>query len=73
MTEVVSIRISEETKREMEQVKVNWSEYIRGAIIQKINEEKRKEAFFSVKEILKDISPAPEGFAAKSVREDRDA
>jgi len=72
MTKVISIRIPEKIKQEMDQVNINWCEYIRDAIVQKVNEERRKEAFSSVKEILKDTVQAQEGFAAKSVREDRD-
>jgi|GEM_PF-180832 len=72
MTKVISIRIPEKIKQEMDQVNINWNEYIRDAIVQKVNEERRKEAFSSVKEILKDTVQAQEGFAAKSVREDRD-
>jgi len=69
---VVSVRIPEKTRKEMKQTKVNWSEYIREAIEKKIEAEKKKQLFSSVDEILKDTPPAPKGFAAKSVRRDRD-
>ncbi|ABL77459.1 hypothetical protein [Thermofilum pendens] len=39
---VITVRIDEETKRLMESVKINWSEFIRRAIREKIAEERRK-------------------------------
>lgn len=39
---VITVRIDEETKRLMEQVKINWSEFIRNAIRNKVMEERRK-------------------------------
>jgi len=69
---VISVRIPEKTKKEMKKAKINWSEYIREAIEEKIEEERKKQLFSSVDEILKDVPPAPKGFASKSVRKDRD-
>ena len=43
MVDVVSARIDEETRRRMRRLpQVNWSEVIRGAIIEKIREEERR-------------------------------
>ena len=43
MVDVVSARIDEETRRRMRRLpKVNWSEVIRGAIVEKIREEERR-------------------------------
>ena len=43
MVDVVSARIDEETRRRMRRLpQVNWSEVIRGAIIEKILEEERR-------------------------------
>ncbi|MEM1509152.1 MAG: hypothetical protein QW291_00465 [Thermofilaceae archaeon] len=39
---VITVRIDEETKKMMRQIKINWSEFIRGAVRAKIEEEKRK-------------------------------
>ena len=39
---VITVRIDEDTKRLMEQININWSEFIRSAIRNKIMEEKRK-------------------------------
>ena len=43
MVDVVSARIDEETRRRMKRLpQVNWSEVIRGAIVEKIREEERR-------------------------------
>jgi len=39
---VITVRIDEETKRLMQAVQMNWSEFIRAAIRAKATEEKRK-------------------------------
>jgi len=39
---VITVRIDEETKRLMKQIKINWSEFIRNAIKCKIEEERRR-------------------------------
>ena len=39
---VITVRIDEETKRLMKQIKINWSEFIRNAIKSKIEEERRR-------------------------------
>jgi len=44
MSEVVSCRVDEETKRRMERLRyVNWSEVMRRAILRKIEEESKRE------------------------------
>ncbi|MCX8188239.1 MAG: hypothetical protein N3F64_00840 [Nitrososphaeria archaeon] len=39
---IITVRVSEETKKKMKEVNINWSEFIRKAIEDKIYEEKRK-------------------------------
>ncbi|MCD6464891.1 hypothetical protein J7L27_00785 [Candidatus Bathyarchaeota archaeon] len=39
---VITVRIDEETKRLMKQIKINWSDFIRNAIKDKIEEERRR-------------------------------
>ena len=39
---VFSVRIDEETKKLMERVKINWSEFIRNAIKNRVMEEERR-------------------------------
>jgi Arc/MetJ-type ribon-helix-helix transcriptional regulator len=39
---VITVRVDNETRRMMKEIKINWSEFIREAITRKIEEEKRK-------------------------------
>jgi len=39
---VITVRIDEETKRMMDEIRINWSEFIRNAIKNKIMEERRR-------------------------------
>jgi len=39
---VFSVRIDEETRKLMEKVKINWSEFIRNAIRNRVMEEERR-------------------------------
>jgi Arc/MetJ-type ribon-helix-helix transcriptional regulator len=39
---IITIRIDEETKKMMKEIKVNWSDFIRNAIRMKVQEERRK-------------------------------
>ena len=44
MSEVISTRIPKELKEEMKRVNVNWEDFLRRAIEEKVKEEKRKMA-----------------------------
>jgi len=39
---VITVRVDDEIRRMMKEIKINWSEFIREAITRKIEEEKRK-------------------------------
>ncbi|MEM2410054.1 MAG: hypothetical protein QXF87_06030 [Thermofilaceae archaeon] len=39
---VITVRIDEETRKMMKQIRINWSEFIRSAVKAKIEEEKRR-------------------------------
>ncbi len=38
----ITVRVDEETKKLMRQIRINWSEFIRNAIRTKIEEERRR-------------------------------
>lgn len=42
MSNVVTIRVPKNLKNEISKFKINWSEYLRGAMTMKLNELKRK-------------------------------
>ncbi|MEM3873468.1 MAG: hypothetical protein QXE05_12990 [Nitrososphaeria archaeon] len=39
---LITVRVSEEIRKKMREININWSEFIRKAIEEKIYEEKRK-------------------------------
>ncbi|MEM1658172.1 MAG: hypothetical protein QXX87_03115 [Candidatus Jordarchaeales archaeon] len=70
---VITIRIPDELKERMRRVKVNWSEEIRRFIIQRVEEEERRENLERALEMLKGRKGVERGFSALSVRDDRDS
>jgi predicted transcriptional regulator len=70
---VVTVRVPDDVKAKMKEVKVNWSEEIRRFITQRIEDEERKRNLQKAIEILKGRKKVEKGFSAKSVREDRDS
>ena len=45
MSDIMTVRITEQLKQNMAEFDLNWSEFIRTAILQKILELKREQAF----------------------------
>lgn len=72
---VVSVKVPEEVKKDMEQFKgkVNWSEEIRGFISKKIEENRRRENIEKADRLLRKSRKLTQGTAAKLIREDRDS
>jgi hypothetical protein len=72
---VVSVKVPQKVKEAMQSLKdsVQWSEEIRGFILDKIEEERRKENVRNAEKILKGVRRFPRGTAARLVREDRDS
>ena len=75
MGTVISIRVPEELKREMDRLRdeVNWSEEIREFIKRKIEEYRKKEVVNELVEYIKTLPEAPKGVAQELVRESRDS
>lgn len=70
---VITIRIPDELRERMRRVKVNWSEEIRRFIVQRVEEEERRENLEKALEMLKGRRGVERGFSAASVRGDRDS
>ena len=71
---IVTVRVPDELKVKMKELNINWSEEIREFIRRRIDEEERRKKMNEALEILKRTPVSVErGFAAKSVREDRDS
>jgi hypothetical protein len=68
----LSIRVPEETKKKMKEVDIDWSDYIRNAIEEKLRETRRKKAAESMDRI-REKTKRGEFDSTKSIRADRDA
>ena len=70
----VTVKVDEDLKRKMGVVRINWSEYIRDAIRQRVEFEERRTAAERLLEGLKTGKPAaPKGFINETIREMREA
>lgn len=68
---VISVRVPEALKKEMEQVDIDWNEELRAMIKERLKLERRRQAIARIDAIRARIKP---GFdMAKAIREDRDA
>lgn len=72
-TEIISIRVDKETKEKMKELKINWSEFIKEAIKDRILQEERKKLLDKVEQILEKTAPAANNTAATLIRNDRDS
>lgn len=72
---VVSVKVPPRVKEDMQKLKdsVQWSEEIRNFIIDKLEEEKRKEGIRKAEEVLGKVRRLPRGSTVGLVREDRDS
>lgn len=71
-TSSLSIRISNEVKEKMKDIDIDWSDYLRMAIENKIKEAKRKNAATSIDKLRSKTKPG-QFDSVRSIREDRDA
>lgn len=69
---VITVKIPSELKKKMKQVKVNWSEYIRGCVQKKIDEQKMKAASAKLDEIRIRAKPVSEEEVLSWIREGRE-
>ncbi len=69
----ITIRVDDELRRKMKEIKINWSEYIREAIRRRIELEERKKA---AEKLLNDLKEGkrrvPSGFVNEAIREGRE-
>jgi hypothetical protein len=71
MTQMVTVRIDEETKRKVKRYRIQVSQVARAAILKEIERREREEALQAIrrmKEILRDVDTKR---AVEHVREDR--
>ncbi len=73
MSDIITIRVSKELKEEMKKVNINWSQYLRDKIIERLRRERLKKLWSEIEELRKKIPPSPvRDFSVRSIREDRE-
>lgn len=75
MCPTISLRISDKTKENFDlfKGKIDWNNELREFIEKKIDEERKKDLLEQLESMISELPVAPQGTAAKLVREDRDS
>ena len=69
----ITIRVDDELRKKMREIKINWSEYIRDAIRRRIElEERRKAAERLLSDLKEGKRKVPSGFVNEAIREGRE-
>jgi len=69
----VSIKLDDKLKRKMSTVTINWSEYIRRAIAERVEREERKEAATKLLDAAqRGLHRVPKGFVNEAIRKGRE-
>ena len=68
---VITVRVPKALKKDMQKIDVNWSQYIRECLQNKINEQKKREAFDKLDEIRKRSKPVTNEEILSWIREGR--
>jgi hypothetical protein len=71
-SEVITIKVPKELKKQMKQLNINWSQYIRESIQQKVDQQKRKEAFLKLDQIRAKAKQVSNDELVGWIREDRE-
>ena len=56
--DVITVKIPKTMKKDMKKIELNWSQYIRECLQDKIDEQKKSEAFEKLEQIRKRSKPA---------------
>lgn len=72
-TEVISVRVRKEIKRELEEMGVNVSEEVRNFLEELAWKARIRKKIKEWRSILNRTKPSEKGFSIRSVREDRDS
>lgn len=70
--DVITVKVPKELKKNMKQIKINWSEYIRECVQKKIDEQKMRAASAKLDEIRKRSKPVSTEEIVSWTREDRE-
>ena len=70
---VITIKVPGELKKKMKRVKINWSQYIRDCVQNKIEQQDMIEASAKLDEIRKRTKPTSTAEIVSWIREDRES
>ena len=70
---IITVKVPGELKKKMKRVKVNWSQYIRDCIQNKIDQQDMIEASTKLDEIRKRTQPTSTAKIVSWIREDRES
>jgi len=75
VSEIVAVKVPKKLRSAMRRLsgRVNWPAEIRAFIWERVRQEEAEENIKKVTELIEKTSSASSGFAAASVREDRDS
>ena len=69
----VTVKLDDKLKKKMAAVSINWSEYIRRAIAERVEREERREAAAKLLDSLRrDSHRVPKGFVNETIRKARE-
>jgi len=70
----ITVKVNDKLRKRMASITINWSHYIRQAIVERIEREERKRAAAKLLESLEASKQrVPKGFINKTIREIRQA
>lgn len=69
---MVALRIPDKMRKEMDRIKINWSDYIRRSINEILESEKKRVLIQKLHAITKNQKPVKSGTAAMLIRHIRD-
>lgn len=69
---VITVKVPVELRKKMREVDVNWSEYIRGAILKKIEEQRLRAASAKLDEVRTRAKPVSTDELVSWIREGRE-
>jgi hypothetical protein len=70
---IITVKVPGELKKKMKQVKVNWSQYIRDCVQNKIEQQDMMDASAKLDEIRKRTQPTSTAEIVAWIREDRES
>jgi hypothetical protein len=69
--DVITVKIPKTMKKDMKKIELNWSQYIRECLQDKIDEQKKREAFEKLDQIRKRSKPTTNEEILDWIREGR--